>query len=107
MDLLKRGKFLSMLDMPALDTVKTAFERRYQPFLDTLMVSSYDESNYGLTIDCAEVMFYIDPFNDRALLYKTKALKKMNKIAESQETIRLFKESYYKNFGEDYSLRES
>lgn len=100
--IVRRGKFLSMLDMPSLDTLKSETERQLMPWLTHLMEESYEHDRYQISLDCAEAIFDIDPFNDKAFNYKIRSLKKMNKIAEYQEAVRTFNNSYFKVFGEKH-----
>ncbi len=105
--ILKRGIFLKMLSVQTLDDFKADTESLLLPDLSAIMERAYNCGNYQLALEYTEIIFNIDPFNDKAYNYNITILQKMNRIKESQKAIHSFNENYYKTFGENYSPKES
>jgi two-component SAPR family response regulator len=101
-EILTRGKFLKFLDQPLFDSFKMAVERKLEPALLLEIEKSFEAEAYQTTIDFAGAIFNIDPLNDAALAYQTKALQKLKMNEEARIRYQAFVIEYKKTMGNDY-----
>ena len=101
LDIVCRGKFLSFMDAPVLDTFKSSTEQLLLKPLIALMNASVEQSDYKSVLHCVKCIFYIDPINETAFHTQTRVLKRLGKIRELQDAIIHYNETYKKMYGED------
>ncbi|WP_029906844.1 hypothetical protein [Prevotella sp. 10(H)] len=100
--ILTRGKFLKSSDHPLFDSFKEEVEQRIEPVLLSEMEKSYDMEDYRSTICFAEAIFNIDALNDDALIFQTRALKRLKMDDEARIRYQAFIIEYKKAMGKDY-----
>lgn len=101
LDIVCRGKFLTFMDAPVLDTFKSSTEQLLLKPLIALMNASVEQSDYKSVLHCVKCIFYIDPINETAFHTQTRVLKRLGKIRELQDAIIHYNETYKKMYGED------
>ena len=101
LDIVCRGKFLTFMDAPVLDTFKSSTEQLLLKPLIALMNVSVEQSDYKSVLRCVKCIFYIDPINETAFHTQTRVLKRLGKIRELQDAIIHYNETYKKMYGED------
>lgn len=101
LDIVCRGKFLTFMDAPVLDTFKSSTEQLLLKPLIALMNASVEQSDYKSVLRCVKCIFYIDPINETAFHTQTRVLKRLGKIRELQDAIIHYNETYKKMYGED------
>ncbi|HEU5146361.1 MAG TPA: kelch repeat-containing protein [Chryseosolibacter sp.] len=100
--ILSRGKFLQLFDHPLFDTFKEEVEKRLEPILLVEMEKSYDAELYQTTIAFADGIFNIDPLNEVALSFQTKAMQRSGMNDEAKIKYQAFIIEYKKVMGSDY-----
>ena len=101
LDIVCRGKFLTFMDAPVLDSFKSSTEQLLLKPLIALMNASVEQSDYKSVLRCVKCIFYIDPINETAFHTQTRVLKRLGKIRELQDAIIHYNETYKKMYGED------
>ena len=101
LDIVCRGKFLTFMDAPVLDSFKSSTEQLLLKPLIALMNASVKQSDYKSVLRCVKCIFYIDPINETAFHTQTRVLKRLGKIRELQDAIIHYNETYKKMYGED------
>ncbi len=101
LDIVCRGKFLTFMDAPVLDTFKSSTEELLLKPLIALMNASVEQSDYKSVLHCVKCIFYIDPINETAFHTQTRVLKRLGKIRELQDAIIHYNKTYKKMYGED------
>ena len=100
LDIVCRGKFLTFMDAPVLDTFKSSTEQLLLKPLIALMNASVEQSDYKSALHCVKCIFYIDPTNETAFHTQTRVLKRLGKTMELQDAIIHYNETYKKMYGE-------
>ena len=100
LDIVCRGKFLTFMDAPVLDTFKSSTEQLLLKPLIALMNASVEQSDYKSVLHCVKCIFYIDPTNETAFHTQTRVLKRLGKTMELQDAIIHYNETYKKMYGE-------
>lgn len=100
LDIVCRGKFLTFMDAPVLDTFKSNTEQLLLKPLTTLMNAAVEQSDYTSALHCIKCIFYIDPTNETAFHTQTRVLKRLGKTMELQDAIIHYNETYKKMYGE-------
>jgi len=102
LSILSRGKFLGFSDHSLLDSFKEETERNLEPALLQQMKDCFATADYRATIGFAEAIFRIDPLNDEALNFLTKALHKLNLREEANLRQQAFATEYLKVMGRNH-----
>lgn len=100
--LLARGKFLQGADLPLYDSFKGKVETRLEPLLLVELERSYDAEEYAQTLRAAEALCNIDPWNERALSYRIRALQRLRRSEDAYLSYRTYVTEYKRVFGTDY-----
>lgn len=101
--LLDGGKFLGFSDAPTLDAFKSATEESLiKPLLAMLADASKNDDSQTV-LRCVKYIFRIDPVNEEAFRLQTLTLKRLGKDIELREAVILFRDTYKKTYGEDYT----
>lgn len=102
---LSKGKFLSLETDPVLDGLKEDVEMKIEPVVMDEMLSLFKKKLFKGAIDCAEIIFCIDPFNDDALTYMVLSLRQLQMDSEARRRYMEFTSRYKKDYQEDYPRR--
>lgn len=100
LDIVCRGKFLTFMDAPELDSFKSNTEQLLLKPLTTLMNAAVEQSDYTSALHFIKCIFYIDPTNETAFHTQTRVLKRLGKTMELQDAIIHYNETYKKMYGE-------
>ncbi len=88
-DLIARGGLLQHVPETWLDGIRLAYEEALMPEIQPEVKRIYEAGDYRKTIDVARVILNIDPFNDVAIKYKLKALRRTKGILKMITPIKL------------------
>lgn len=100
--IVSRGKFLRFSDDPVFDEFKAGMERKIEPVISAGIARIYEKKDYRNTLSMAEILFSIDPLNDKALLFTVRTLCRLNRLEDALLRYQAFTEEYRKAYGEDY-----
>lgn len=100
--IVSRGKFLRFSDDPVFDDFKAEMERKIEPIISSGISASFKKKDYKATLSLADILFSIDPLNDKALLFTVRSLCKLNRLEDALLRYQTFTEEYRKAYGEDY-----
>jgi DNA-binding SARP family transcriptional activator len=101
-DLISRGSLLGEMTDQWLDDFKNNYEELLITTLQPILIKHYKSDDLRLVPDLAKLILDIDPFNDTALKYKLKGLRKLKGIDHAHKTYDQFAVEYKRSFGTDY-----
>jgi two-component SAPR family response regulator len=101
-EILTRGKFLELADLPLFDSFKETVEKKLEPILIIEMKKNYVLEYYQTVISFSEAICNIDPINDEAIIYQTKALLKLGMENKAKKRYQTFVTEYKKIIGANY-----
>ena len=101
-DLISRGSLLAEMTDQWLDDFKNNYEELLIAALQPILIRHYKSDDLRLVPDLAKLILDIDPFNDIALKYKLKGLRKLKGIDHAHKTYDQFAAEYKRSFGTDY-----
>jgi hypothetical protein len=101
-EILSRGKFLQLSDHELFDAFKEEMEKKLEPVLLVEMERCFNTERYSTTLAFAEAIFNIDPLNDTALVFQTKAMQRLKMSDEARIRYQAFIIEYKKIMGTDY-----
>lgn len=104
LDLIARGSLLQHVSEPWLDDTKQLYEESLMPLLVPEIKRIYEEADYRKTVEIARVILSIDPFNDMAIKYKLKTLRRTKGIEYAHKIYNDFAQEYEKSLGEPYGV---
>lgn len=104
LDLIARGCLLQHVPEPWLDDEKLSYEELLMPLITPEVRRIYEEGDYRKTIEVARVILALDPFNDIAIKYKLKALRRTKGIEYAHKIYNDFAAEYEKSLGETYAV---
>lgn len=104
LDLVARGCLLQHVPEQWLDDTKQAYEESLVPLLSPEVKRIYEEGDYRKTLEIARVILTIDPFNDTAIKYKLKSLRRTKGIEYAHKIYNDFAAEYEKSLGEPYGV---
>ncbi|MGN6396788.1 MAG: Kelch repeat-containing protein [Mucilaginibacter sp.] len=104
LDLIARGCLLQHVPEPWLDDTKQQYEESLMPLLLPEVKRMYEEGDYRKTMEIARVILNVDPFNDIAIKYKLKALRRTKGIEFAHKIYNDFAAEYEKSLGEPYAV---
>ncbi|PRD48888.1 Kelch repeat-containing protein [Sphingobacterium haloxyli] len=101
-EIVQRGSFLSNLEYEWLDPFKSEISNdvidTYLHYMSTLQISEDPEFIIGL----ANYIFYFDPVNEEAMVFKCKALAYLGKHSLAKTTFDNFSKEYKAIYDEDF-----
>jgi len=103
-DLIARGGLLQHIPETWLDGIRLAYEEALMPEIQPEVKRIYEAADYRKTIEVARVILNIDPFNDVAIKYKLKALRRTKGIDYAHKIYNDFAAEYEKSMGEVYGV---
>jgi len=102
--LIARGGLLQEIAEPWLDAIKQNYEETLVPEILPALKNIYEAGDYRKSLDIARVVLNIDPFNDGAIKYKLKALRRMKGVEHAHKIYNDFAAEYEKSLGEVYPI---
>ena len=103
-DLIARGGLLREIAEPWLDPIKQSYEETLVPEILPAVKNIYEAGDYRKTLEIARVILNIDPFNDQAIKYKLKALRRIKGVEHAHKVYNDFTAEYQKSLGEVYPV---
>jgi len=70
--------------------------------IQPILVKQYDSGDLRMVPDLARLILDIDPFNDTALKYQLKGIRKQKGIEHARKVYDQFIAEYKRSFGSDY-----
>lgn len=101
-DLVSRGTLLSDMSDQWLDDFKNNYDEQLAGMIQPLLVKYYESGDMRLVPDLAKLILDTDPFNDTALRYQLKGIRKQKGIEQARRVYDQFVAEYKKSFGSDY-----
>jgi two-component SAPR family response regulator len=102
--LFARGGLLQQVPETWLDDVKLNFEESLAQVILPELQKIYDDGDHKKALELSRIILSIDPFNDRALKYKLKALRRIKGIDYSKKVYDEFVAEYHKSLGGEYPV---
>jgi len=103
-DLISRGGLLQYIAETWLDDIKLVYEEALMPLILPEIKRVYESGDFRNALDIARVVLNIDPFNDVAIKYKLKALRRIKGIEYARKVYDEFITEYEKSLGVGYSV---
>jgi two-component SAPR family response regulator len=103
-DLFARGGLLQHVPETWLDDVKLNFEEALTQVILPELRKIYDGGDHKKALELSRVILSIDPFNDGALKYKLKSLRKIKGIDYAKKVYDEFVAEYHKSLGGEYPI---
>jgi two-component SAPR family response regulator len=103
-ELIARGGLLQYIPETWLDDIKLGYEESLMPVILPEVKKIYESGDFRKALDIARVVLNIDPFNDTALKYKLKALRRIKGIEYARKVYDEFTAEYEKSLGISYQV---
>ena len=103
-DLIARGGLLQHIPETWLDSVKLDYEEALMPLILPEIKRIYESGDFRKALEITRVVLNIDPFNDTALKYKLKALRRTKGIEYARKAYEDFTAEYQKSLGIEYHV---
>jgi two-component SAPR family response regulator len=103
-DLFSRGGLLQYVPENWLDDVKVSFEEQLIEVVLPEVRKIYENGDYKKALEVARVVLNIDPFNDGAIKYKLKALRRLKGVDYAKKVYDEFTADYQKSLGSEYPI---
>jgi two-component SAPR family response regulator len=103
-DLIARGGLLQHIPEIWLDDFKQEYEETLMPVILPVIKKVYDSFDYKRALEISRVVLNIDPFNDTAIKFKVKALRRTRGIEHARKVYDEFAAEYEKSLGEEYHV---
>jgi two-component SAPR family response regulator len=103
-DLIARGGLLQHIPEIWLDDFKQEYEETLMPVILPVIKKVYDSFDYKRALEISRVVLNIDPFNDTAIKFKIKALRRTRGIEHARKVYDEFAAEYEKSLGEEYHV---
>jgi len=104
LDILTRGGLLPNLQEPWADTFKHAYEEALMEAVNPEIKKIYEAGNYKKALEISKVILNIDPFNDLALKYQLKALRRIKGVEYARKVYDQFTAEYKKSLDVEYHV---
>lgn len=101
-DLLSRGTLLSDMPDQWLDDFKNNYDQQLVGMIQPLLIKHYNTGDMRLVPDLAKLILDTDPFNDIALKYQLKGIRKQKGIEQARKVYDQFIAEYKRSFDSDY-----
>lgn len=99
-----RGKFMQYNDDPVFDTFKEKTENKIVPMLHKEIDDRYSRREWQAVCEIAEMLFWIDPLDEKAMKSQICAMKKMKMVEEALVVYARFTAEHKKTFGTEYEI---
>lgn len=99
--LLRRGKFLYLIDDPVMDKFKSETEQLVLPYLKRALRKLMESEDYWQAIAVADSIFEIDPINEDAEEQKVKALRRLHRDDDAADAQRRYRKLRQEMMGEE------
>lgn len=104
LNVILRGALLSDMTDAWLDDFKYAYEERLLQIIIPELKKQYELRELKLVLEICKLIFSTDPFNDEALKYQLKSLRRLKGIEYSRKAYDLFTLEYKRSLGIDYPI---
>lgn len=104
LDLVARGGLLQHIPEIWLDDFKQEYEEVLMPVILPVIKKVYDTPDYKKALEISRIVLNIDPFNDTAIKFKIKALRRTRGIEHARKVYDEFAAEYEKSLGEEYHV---
>lgn len=101
-DLLSRGTLLAEMTDQWLDDFKNNYDEQLVSLIQPVLIKYYQSGDLRLVPDLAKLILDIDPFNETALKYQLKGLRKLKGIEQARKIYDHFSAEYKRSFGTDF-----
>lgn len=101
-DIISRGRLLADMPDQWLDEYKDHYDEHLIATLQPMLSAYYEAGDLALTAELAKLILEIDPFNEVALKYQLKGLRKLKGIEHSRKLYDHFISEYERSFGASY-----
>ena len=85
-----------------LDDFKNHYDEQLVGMIQPMLIKYYDSGDMRLVPDLAKLILDTDPFNDAALKYQLKGIRKQKGIEQARKVYDQFIAEYKRSFGSDY-----
>jgi two-component SAPR family response regulator len=103
-ELFSRGGLLQDVPEPWLDEVKVEFEELLLELLLPTIKKIYEAGEHKRALELSRVALSIDPFNDIALKYKLKSLRRFKGVDFAKKVYEEFVADYKKSLDSEYPV---
>ena len=103
-DLIARGGLLKYSPLPWLDEFKLAYEEALMPVILPQVQKVYDSGDYKKALEITRIILSIDPFNEQAIKFKLKALRRIKGIEYARTVYDEFIIEYKRSLDVDYPI---
>lgn len=103
-ELFSRGGLLQYVTETWLDDIKLDFEESLLEVILPELRKIYETGDHKKALELSRVVLNIDPFNDDALKYKLKSLRRMKGIDYAKRVYDEFTTEYQKSLGSEYAI---
>lgn len=103
-ELLSRGCLLQDVNEAWLDEVKVVFEEITLNIIQPGIRKVYEAGHYKRAMELSRVALLIDPFNDVAIKYKLKSLRRFKGVDFAKKVYETFTADYKKSLDVDYPV---
>ncbi|MEO7213114.1 hypothetical protein [Mucilaginibacter sp.] len=104
LDLFSRGALLPDIQEPWLDETKVGYEESLLQIVVPEIRRIYDGGERKKALDLCRVVMAIDPFNDTALKFKLKALRRIKGVDVARRAYDEFVADYARSLGGEYPI---
>jgi two-component SAPR family response regulator len=102
--LIGRGSLLQYLPENWLDDLKLQYEELLIPVMLPEIRRIYEAGEFRKALEITRIALNIDPFNDVALKYKLKALRRIKGVDHARKVYDEFAAEYQKSLGVEYAV---
>jgi len=103
-DLIARGGLLQFISEPWVDDFKLAYEEALMNVILPELRNAYGIKDFKRVFEIIRVILNIDPFNEEAIKFKLKALRRTKGVVHAQKIYNEFVLEYKRSLGVDYPL---
>ncbi|QHS56381.1 hypothetical protein GWR56_12845 [Mucilaginibacter sp. 14171R-50] len=103
-ELFARGGLLQYLPETWLDDIKLSFEESLMLVILPEVKKIYESGDHKKAFEISRVVLNIDPFNDTALKYKLKSVRRIKGIDHAKRLYDEFINEYQKSLGSEYPV---
>jgi two-component SAPR family response regulator len=103
-DLIARGGLMQNIPVLWLDDFKLAYEEALLPVILPHIKNVYSTGNFKKVLEICHVVLNIDPFNEEAIKYKIKGLKRIKGIEYARKIYAEFVIEYKRSMDDDYPI---
>lgn len=103
-DLIARGGLLPAMPDVWLDDVKQEYEEALIPAITPVVKNLYKAGAFKKTLEVSRMVLNVDPFNDTAIKYKIRSIRRTKGIDHARRFYDDFTSEYKRSLGIDYQV---